>query len=84
MNTSNTASAAFNLLSKIPGVPSGIGLLNAAKNAAGNQIAVNSALKANPAQASADIAPKQLELLSRILGGGMAGIGGMAGTGIGN
>ena len=84
VNTSNTASAALNLLSKVPGVPSSIGLINSAKNAAGNYTAVNSALEANPAQAAADISPKQLELLSRILGGGMGGIAGAAGTGIGH
>jgi len=84
VNTSNTASAAFNLLSKVPGVPSSIGLLNSAKNAAGSFNAVNSALKANPAQKVADIAPEQQKLLSRILGGGMAGVAGAAGSGVGN
>jgi hypothetical protein len=84
VNTSNTASAAFNLLSRVPGIPQSIGLLNAAKNAAGNYTAVNSAMKANPAQAAADISPEQAKLLASILGGGMGGVAGAAGTGIGN
>lgn len=84
VNTSNTAGAALNLLSKAPGVPGGIGLLNSAKNAAGSYSAVNSALKANPSKVAADIAPEQQKLLARILGGGMAGISGAAGTSIGD
>lgn len=84
VNTSNTASAAFNLLSRLPGVPQSLGVLNAAKNAAGNYSAVNSAMKANPAQAAADISPEKMKLLARVLGGGMSGVAGAAGTGIGN
>jgi len=84
VNTSNTAGAMFNMMSRIPGVPAGIGLLQSAKNAAGNHMAVNSALKANPAQSAADISPEQAKLLSRILGGGVSGIAGTTGTSIGN
>ena len=84
VNTSNTASAVFNLLSRIPGVPSSIGLLNSAKNAAGNYTAVNSALKANPAQAAADLSPKQIELLSRLLGAGVGGASVAASPSFGN
>jgi hypothetical protein len=84
VNTSNTASAAANLLSKIPGLPQSLGVINAAKSAAGNYTAVNSALKANPAKAAADIAPEQQKLLARILGSGMAGVSGAAGAGIGD
>lgn len=84
VNTSNTASAKlFNLLSRVPGVPSSIGLINSAKNAAGNYTAVNSALKANPAQAAADLSPKQIELLSRLLGAGVSGVAGAAGPNFG-
>lgn len=84
VNTSNTAGAMFSMMSRIPGVPAGIGLLQGAKNAAGNHMAVNSALKANPAQSAADISPEQAKLLSRILGGGVSGIAGTTGTSIGN
>lgn len=84
VNTSNTAGALFNLMNRIPGVPASVGLLQSAKNVAGNHMAVNSALKSNPANVAADIPPEQLKLLGRILGGGMGGVGGAAGSGIGN
>lgn len=86
VNTSNTASALANLgwLSRIPGVPQSVGLLNMAKTAAENQHAVNSALGAKLRNQPADIPAKQLELLSRILGGGMGGVAGATGTGVGN
>ena len=86
VNTSNTASALANLgwLSRIPGVPQSVGLLNMAKTAAENQHAVNSALGAKLRNQPADIPAKQLELLSRILGSGMGGVAGATGTGIGN
>jgi hypothetical protein len=86
VNTSNTASALADLgwLSRIPGVPQSVGLLNIAKTAAENQHAVNSALGAKLRNQPADIPAKQLELLSRILGGGMGGVAGAAGTGIGD
>lgn len=84
VNTSNTAGAVFNLLSRVPGVPSSIGLLNSAKNAAGNYTAVNSALKANPAQTAADLSPKQIELLSRLLGAGVSGASVATSPGFGN
>lgn len=84
VNTSNTAGAMFSMMSRIPGVPAGIGLLQGAKNAAGNHMAVNSALRANPAQEAANISPEQAKLLARILGGGVSGIAGTTGTSIGN
>jgi hypothetical protein len=59
VNTSNTAAAAFNLLSKIPGLPQSLGLLTAAKNAATNHMAVRSSVAAVPPQAVAGLSPSQ-------------------------
>lgn len=84
VNTSNTASALMNLAARIPGVPSGIGLVQAARNAAGNQLAVNAALRPQAPNSRANLTPKQLEFLARTLGGGAAGISGAAGTGVGD
>lgn len=84
VNTSNTASAVMNLMRQVPGVPASIGLLNSARNAAGNASAVKSSIAANPPGSPVDIPKKQLELISRILGGGIGGIAGVTGTGIGN
>lgn len=83
VNTSNTG-AAINMLSHIPGVPASIGLLNAARNAAGNQMAIKSSLAANPATKSAELTPTQLHFLARALGSVGAGISGFAGTSIGD
>lgn len=84
VNTSNTAGAMINLLSRVPGVPSSVNILTAAKNAAQNQSAVKSAMAAKPGQSPFKISPEQSELLSRVLGFGMGGVAGAAGSGIGN
>jgi len=84
VNTSNTAGAMMNLLSRVPGVPASVNMLTAAKNAAQNQSAVKSAMAAKPGQSPFKVSPEQAELLSRVLGFGMGGIAGSAGTGIGN
>lgn len=84
VNTSNTAGAMMNLLSKIPGVPSSVNLVNTARNAVQNQSAVKSAMAAQPGQTPFKISPEQSEFLSRVLGYGMGGVAGSAGTGIGN
>jgi hypothetical protein len=82
VNTSNTASAVMNLITRIPGMPAGIGLIQSAKTAAKNQMAVNSSMAAS-AEAPAGLTPRQLELLARTLGSGTAGVSGAAGKGVG-
>lgn len=84
VNTSNTAGAMMNLLSRVPGVPASVNMLTAAKNAAQNQSAVKSAMAAKPGQSPFKVSPEQAELLARVLGFGMGGVAGAAGTGIGN
>ena len=84
VNTSNTAAALANLVSRVKPLHPVIGLLQSAKNAAGNQMAVNAALRANPAQRASNLTPEQLAFLSRFLGGGAAGSAGAAGVGIGD
>lgn len=68
VNTSNTAAAAMNLVSRIPGAPAGLGLLQAAKNAASNQMAVDAALKATPSVSKEGLTPAQKALVQRLLG----------------
>lgn len=84
VNTSNTAGAMMNLLSRVPGVPGAVNMLNSARNAAGNYSAVNSAMAAQPGQRAAQVSPEQAKFLSSILGYGVGGVAGSAGTGIGN
>lgn len=84
VNTSNTAGAMMNLLSRTPGVPAGLSMLSAAKNAVQSKSTVNSAMAANPAQSPTSITPEQSKLLARVLGYGVGGIAGAAGAGIGN
>lgn len=84
VNTSNTAGAMMNLLSRTPGVPAAVNMLGAAKNAVQNQSAVKSAMAAQPGQSFAKPSKEQAELLARVLGYGMGGIAGATGTGIGN
>ena len=86
VNTSNTSQGLANLgmIARIPGIPQSVGLLTAVKNMAGNQMAVNSALRADIPTQAANISPKQLEFLGRILGGGAGGFAVASGTGIGN
>ncbi len=83
VNTSNTAAAVANLVSRVPGLPAGIGLLQSAKNAAGNQMAVRSAMAAQPGQRPTPLTPEQQAVMARLLGFGAAGAGGATGAGVG-
>lgn len=86
VNTSNSAAAVFNLISRIPGVPAGVGLLTSAKNAATNQSIIRKALAAQPPASAAapQVSQKRLEFLARALGGGVAGTAAATGAGVGN
>jgi hypothetical protein len=79
VNSSNTAGAVMNLLSRIPGIPGGLGLLNSVKNAATNVSAVNTAMKAAPVASAVQVQPEQAALLAKLLGAGGFAAGGLLG-----
>lgn len=68
VNTSNTAAALANLLTRIPGLPTSLGLLKAAGNAVANQNAVRASMAAVPPRASAALSPSQEAALAEALG----------------
>lgn len=82
VNTSNTAAAVANLISRIPGMPAGVALLQSAKNAAGNQLAVKSSIAAKPGVRPSSLTPEQQALLERIIGASAMGAGVSSGRGV--
>lgn len=74
VNTSNSAAQVFNLLSRLPGVPAGVGVLQNLKNTASSHMDVNRAIRA-PSVAKAGLTPQQQALIARYLGIAPAGVG---------
>ena len=68
VNTSNTAAAVVNLLSRIPGLPQSLGLLKAAGNAVANQRAVRASMAAIPPRTAANLSASQEAALADAMG----------------
>lgn len=80
VNRSNTASAAMNLLGKIPGVPAAVSVGNAAKGAINNATDVRRAMNPSPVVGKADLSPEQSRTLAALLSGGSLTLGELAAT----
>lgn len=80
VNTSNTAGAAMNLLSRLPGIPAGAALVNAARNTINNQGAVRRGLSGKVPESKSDLTPEQISYMVKLLSGGGLAAGGMAAT----
>jgi len=83
VNSSNTASAAMNLLTRIPGVPAGLGMLNAVKNSATQSSAVNRAVNPVIPTTAAPIDPNIARLLGQIRNGASFASGGLLSGAVG-
>lgn len=74
VNYSNTAGALFSILGRVPGVPSSIGLANALKSAATNQLVVNRAVRPGPVDSTlAPLSPAAQSRIGRLLTFGALG-----------
>lgn len=80
VNTSNTAGAVANLLTRLPGVPAGAALVNAARNTINNHRVVNEGLAAKAPVGKADLTPEQISMMVKLLAIGGASSGGAAAT----
>lgn len=71
-NTSGNWGAITDLAMKVPGLPSGVALVNALRSGVGNQLSASRALSAElPAQ----LTPQQIEMYSKLLSAGGLGAG---------
>lgn len=69
VQTSNNWGAIMSVAGKIPGVPSVVGLANAAKTSIGNQSAVTRALAAEVPKLDGKMTPEQIATVAKLLSG---------------